>query len=159
MVPTDKAIAKALYGAPVLVVSTVALMEELAAVMMKEIDLIKKRMLDKHAELLKQKQKLAINYGANMTALKDKSSILKGLSNEAKEAVREMSKRLAEAVEANARALRATVNATRQLIQNVISMVKSEALPAKSYRNFAKSHMQLGTYSPTCEPIAIVRNV
>ncbi|MDR3423923.1 MAG: hypothetical protein P4M13_02435 [Alphaproteobacteria bacterium] len=159
MSPTDKIIARALKDAPVLVTSTVALMEELARVLMAEIDIVTKRKMKEHAELLKYKQKLAVDYRSNMKAMAAQPGILKKLADEAKAAIREMAKRLAEAVDANARMLRAAVGATRQLIQNIMAMVRNETMPRQTYKNHTKAHMQLGIYSPTCRPVAISRTV
>jgi len=157
--PVDRRIASALRDAPKLVVATVALMEELTRVLLEEIEIVSKRKMKEHPALLKHKQRLAIDYRGNMKALTSQPGILKSLSDEAKDALREMSKRLVDAVNANARMLRAAVDATRQLVQNVMAMIKSETMPKQTYKNLAKAHHQLGTYSPTCRPIAISRTV
>jgi len=155
----DKRIARALIGTPKLVSATVALMEELVHVLKREIDVVSKRKLKEHPVLLKQKQKLAMDYRANMKSLASQPDMLKALPLEAKNALRDMAKRLAEAVDENARMLRAAVDATRQLIQNVMAMVRSEVLPRQSYKNSARAHLELGNYSPTCQPIAVSRTV
>jgi hypothetical protein len=159
MSPTDRRIARALDGAPKLVIATVALMEELARVLTMEIDVVTKRKTKEHPALLKRKQRLAIDYRSNMKSIGAQPDILQKLPDAAKDAVREMSKHLADAVDANARVLRAAVDATRQLILNVMAMVRSETMPRQSYKNHAKEHLQLGTYSPTCRPVAISRTV
>lgn len=159
MYPIDKRIARALEGAPRLVTATVALMEELARVLIAEIEVVTKRKMDQHPELLKHKQRLAVDYRSNMKAIAAQPNILKQLPSEAKDAIREMAGRLAAAVDANARMLRAAVEATRQLVQNVMAMVRSETMPRQSYRNHTKAHMELGRYSPTCRPVAVSRTV
>ena len=159
MSPRDKDIGRVLRGAPVLVTATVALMEELARVLFAEIEIVSKRKIKEHPELLKYKQKLAVDYRANMKAIAAQPDVVRKLSEEAKQIVREMARLLAEAVEANARALRAAINATRHLIQSVMAMVRSETMPRQTYKNHAKAHMQLGNYSPTCPPVAVSRTV
>jgi hypothetical protein len=159
MSPLDKKIARSLEGAPKLVVATVALMDDLTRVLIAEIDVVTGKKVREHAALLKRKQRLAIDYRSNMKSIAAQPDILKKLSDEAKDAVREMSKRLASAADANARMLRAAVDATRQLIQNVMAMIRSEAMPKQAYKNHAKAHLQLGTYSPKCRPIALSRTV
>lgn len=159
MSPIDKKIARALEGAPKIVIATVALMEELARILTAEIEIVSKRKTAEHPALLKHKQKLAVDYRANMKALAEQPQIMKSLSAPAKDAVREMATRLAEAVDTNARMLRAAVEATRQLIHNVVSMVRTETMPRQTYRNHAKAHMELGRYSPTCRPVAISRTI
>jgi hypothetical protein len=134
-------------------------MEELSRVLIAEIDIVTKRKMTEHPALLKQKQRLAVDYRSNIKSIAAHPEILKKLPDDAKAAVREMSQRLATAADANARMLRAAVDATRQLIQNVMAMVRCEALPRQTYKNHKKAHLQLGTYSPKCRPVAICRTV
>jgi hypothetical protein len=159
MSPIDKKLARALHDAPKLVTATVALMEKLASILIKEIDVVTHRKTIEHVDLLKEKQRIAMDYRANMKSLAAQPEILKKLSEDAKDAVREMAQRLALAVEENARMLRAAVEATRQLIQNVMAMVRSEMMPKNTYKNSAKAHLELGNYSPTCQSVAVSRTV
>ncbi len=159
MSPKDKNIARALRGAPNLVLSTVALMEELAQVLTTEITLVTQRKLTEHPALLKHKQRLTVDYRSNMKTLAAHPDVLKKLPDEAKGAVKEMARRLADAVDANARMLRAAVSATQQLIQNVMAMVKKETMPRQTYRNHARAHLELGNHSPVCRPVAVSRTV
>ena len=157
MSPKDKNIARALKESPNLVLSTVALMEELASVLTAEIAVVTQKKMAEHPELLKHKQRLAVDYRANMRTLAAQPDVLKKLPDEAKAAVKEMAQRLAAALDANAQMLRAAVDATRQLIQNVMAMVKKETMPRQSYRNHARAHLELGKHSPLCKPVAISR--
>jgi flagellar biosynthesis/type III secretory pathway chaperone len=150
---------QALEGAPKVVVATVALMEELISLLSAEIEVVTKRKLDEHAALLKRKQRLAIDYRANMKSIAAQPDVVKKMPGEAKDALREMAKRLAAAVDMNARMLRGAVEATKQLVQNVMAMVKQEAMPRNTYKNHAKAHLQLGVYSPKCCPVALNREV
>jgi hypothetical protein len=159
MSPSNKRIARALEGAPKLVIATVALMEELARVLLQEIELVTNRKMKEHTPLLKYKQKLAMDYRSNMKLIAAQPDILKQLPEEAKTVIREMAQMLAEATDKNARILRAAVAATQQLIQNVVAMVRTEIMPQQSYKNTAKAHLQLGKYSPTCQPVAVSRSV
>jgi len=159
MSPTDKQLARALQGTPKLISATVALMEELVRVLTREIDIVTHRKITEHPELVKYKQRLAMDYRANMKSIASQPDILTKISHEAQEAVREMARRLAVAIDENARMLRAAVDATRQLIQNVIAAVKIEVMPRQSYKNSNTAHLQLGNYSPTCQPVAVSRTV
>lgn len=151
--------AEALENAPRIVVATVTLMEELAALLLAEVDIVTKRKLDEHPALLKRKQRLAVDYRANMKSFSDHPEILKDLDEDAKDILRTTSKKLAKATDDNARMLRAAIDATRGLIQNIIAMIKCEAMPEKTYKNHARSHLSLGSYSPKCAPIAVSRSV
>ncbi len=159
MSPSNKQAARALADAPKIVSATVALMEELARVLIEEIDIVTKRMVKEHPELLKVKQKLAMSYRINIKTIAAQPDLLKKLSAEAKEAVRDASQMLARAAADNARILRTAVNASQQLLQNIMSMIKSEVLSKQPYKNAAKAHLQLGNYSPTCPPVAVSRSV
>ena len=158
MSPSNKQLARALMGAPKLITATAALMEELVRVLTQEIEVVSKRKLPEHPELLKYKQKLAMDYRANMKSINADPSILKTLSQDAKDALRGIANKLAEVAKKNAQVLNAAVGATQQLIQNIMAMVKAEALPRQSYKNPATAHLQLGTYSPTCKPVAVYRS-
>jgi hypothetical protein len=159
MVPSNKAIARILADAPKIVSATVALMEELVRVMLLEIEVVSNRKVKDHPDLLRHKQKLAMDYRANVKSIAAQPGLMKGLSQDAKDVIREMAKKLAEVADRNARILRAAVGATQQLIQNIVTMVRTEVMPRQSYKNPAKAHLQLGTYSPTCQPVAISRSV
>lgn len=159
MSPVDKKIARALADAPKIVIATVALMEEMARVLISEIDVVTHRRMSEHPALLKYKQRLAVDYRANMKSLAAQPDVLKKLSEEAKAAVKTMAKRLSDAANANARALRASIDAARKLIHNIMAMVRQEALPRQTYKNHKKAHLELGKYSPTCRPIAVSRTV
>ncbi len=159
MSPIDKEVAYALRDAPKLITATVALMEELIRVLAREVEVVTKRKMKEHPDLLKYKQRLAMDYRANMKSISAQPDILKKLSSDATEVLLEMAKKLAAAVDQNARMLRAAVDATRQLILNVVTMVRNEVMPQKSYKNSAKAHLELGKYSPTCQPVAVSRTV
>ncbi len=159
MSPEPKKRTRALVGAPKLAVATILLMEELTRVLVAEIDMVTSRKKAEHAALLKKKQRLAVDYRANMKAIADDPHVFKTMPEEAKDVLREAAKRLAEAADSNARSLRAAVGATRQLIQNIVAMVRSETNTKASYKNHTKAHMELGCYSPKCRPVAVSRTV
>ncbi|MFA5040423.1 MAG: hypothetical protein WC464_02160 [Bdellovibrionales bacterium] len=159
MLPLDKETAAALRDAPQLVISTVALMQELTRVLASEADIVTKRKMTEHPALLKNKQRLAVDYRANMKSIAAHPEILKALSDDAKQAIRLTAKRLAATTDANARMLRTAVDATRLLIQNIMAMVRSEVMPQMSYKNHAKRHLMLGSRNPVCRPVAIHRSV
>jgi len=159
MSPSNKQVLYALRGAPKIVTATVALMEELVRILLQEVDIVSHRKMKEHPDLLKYKQKLAMDYRANMKSIAAQPDMLKKLSDDAKEVLRKMAKALADAADTNARMLNAAVGATQQLIQNIVAMVRSEAMPKNAYKNSATAHLALGTYSPTCRPVAVRKSV
>jgi hypothetical protein len=159
MSPSNKRIAYALEGAPRTFIALAGLMEEMVRVFSLENEVVSTRRLKEHPDLLKHKQKLAMDYRASMKTIAADPALAKQLTPDAKEALKEMAQKLTEASAKNALILRAAVVATQQLIQNVVSMVKAEVLPTKSYKNPATAHLALGNYSPTCRPVAVSRSV
>jgi ABC-type glutathione transport system ATPase component len=159
MSPSNKKLARALQDAPKIISATAALMEELARVLLQEIAVVSQRKMAEHPPLLKYKQQLAKDYRANMKSIAAQPDLLKKLSDEARAALKEMAQKLSEAATQNALALRAIVQATEQLIRNVVAMVRTEVMPRQAYKNPAKAYLELGTYSPTCQPVAVRRSV
>lgn len=156
MMPTAKTPPKSTHQ---LVLSTIALINELVEIMAAEPDLVIKRQLEAHQLLLKRKQKLTMDYRTNMKALIAQPEILKQLPDDRRRALKTACQRLAESVDKNARMLRTAVLATQRLVQNIIALVKSEVLPKSGYTNPHTAHLVLGTYSPTCTPVAVNRTV
>ncbi|MDE1901626.1 MAG: hypothetical protein KGI37_08290 [Alphaproteobacteria bacterium] len=159
MSPSNKKTARLLEGAPKIITATVALMEELTRVLIQEIDIVIKRRVDEHPAILKYKQKLANDYRANLKALADQPQLFATLSEDARTVLRDTAKALSRAAADNARALRAAIGASQQLIQNIMAMIKTKVLDKQPYKNAAKSHLQLGIYSPVCPPVAVSRSV
>jgi hypothetical protein len=142
-----------------LVLSTIALLKELIDILEAEPDMVLGRKIDAHKNLLKRKQKLALEYRTSMKALINEPDMLRQLPEDARKTLKLLGQKLAEAADRNARALRSAVVATQRLIQNIIAIVKDEVLPKGAYRNPQTSYMQFGVYSPTCVPVAVRRSV
>jgi len=144
---------------PPVIVSLLALMNELIELMTAEPDLVMGRQFEAHKELLKLKQKLTLEYRASVRSIAAQPDLLKQLPEDICRKLRIAAQKLADSAERNARMLRAAVTAVQRLIQNIIPIVKGEKLPKSGYKNPKTAHLQLGTYSPTCMPIAIRRSV
>ena len=144
-------------AAILLIKGTLEIMEKLIKVMSAEIELIGARKMKEHSELLKIKQRLTMDYRANMKSIAAQPDILKIMPEDVRGAVKASAQKLADMTDRNAKFLRSSVMATQRLIQNIVSIVKKEALPKNSYGNSKTAHLALGTYSPTCKPVAIVR--
>ena len=133
------------------------LMNELAQIMAQEAEFVNKRDQTAHAALLKRKQRLTMDYRAGMKSVAAEPAVLKQLPEDLRLALRTSAQKLAEISERNARMLRTAVMATQRLIQNIVSIVKQEALTTPGYVNPATAHLALGTYSPICKPVAVSR--
>lgn len=141
-----------------LLVRVTALIDEIAALMNEEIPLIEGRKREEHAELLKRKQRLTLDYRASIKAIIMEPNLLRQVPDEIRQKARRAADKLAEASERNARTLRAVMTASQRLVQSIVSMVKDEVLPKPGYKNFGAGHMA-GGYSPTCKPVTVYKSV
>lgn len=139
------------------VTSMITLMNELSDVMGQEAELVNTRKQQEHAVLLKRKQRLAIDYRSGMKSIAAQPDVLKSLPEEIRLSLRSSAQRLADSADRNGRMLRTAVMATQRLIQSIVSIVKKETLTKTTYANPKTAHLALGTYSPMCKPVAIVR--
>lgn len=142
---------------PPFVTGILALMDELIQIMLQENDLVMQRKNKEHKELLQRKQRLTIDYRSCMKTLASQPETYRQLPEDIRLSLRTNARKLADVADRNARLLRSTIVATQRLLQNIISMVKLEALPKQTYKNPQTSHMELGGYSPTCKPVAVNR--
>ena len=139
--------------------AAIALMDDLAQVMREEADLLEKQKFMDQRDLLKRKQRLALEYRATMKSFAAQPDILKDMPDDVRAAVRNGAQRLADLSDRNARSLRAAVVGVQSLLQSIMRIVKSEALAPNGYDNFKTQHLKLGTYSPTCKPVTTARTV
>jgi hypothetical protein len=133
--------------------SLLVLIEDLAELMIAEIGLIETRKMPEHAELLKRKQRLTIDYRASIKSLALRPDIFRQIPDELRQAAKAAAQKLADACERNGRALRAAILAAQRLTQTIVGIVRDEMLPKGGYVNPQTAHMALGTYSPTCKPV------
>ena len=138
--------------------AVITLMDDLTQVMTEEAELLAKQKFADQRELLKRKQRLALDYRATMKNIASQPELLKNAPDDMRASVRAGAQRLSDLAEVNARSLRASMLAVQRLLQSVVQIVKTEALPSGSYGNFKTDHLKLGTYSPTCTPVTVVRN-
>jgi hypothetical protein len=135
----------------------IALIDELVALMDKENVLIEERRLAEHAELLKVKQRLTLDYRASLKAIVLDPSLLKNVPEELRVKAKHAAERLAESSGRNARTLRAVMTACQRLVQSIISIVKGEVLPTSGYGNMQAGHIA-NRYSPTCKPVTVYKS-
>lgn len=145
-------------GTPALIVSIIGLMNDLVDVMVAEPHLFISRKLEEHKQLLKRKQKLAMEYRVSLKSIAAQPDMLKHLPEDTRRVLKATAQKLSDQAEHNARALRAAVTSVQRLIQNIVAFVKSEVLAPPGYKNPNTAYLELGTYSPTCKPIAVRRS-
>ncbi len=137
----------------------IAQIQELVALMEQENTLVTERRFADYEVVRVKKQKLAMDYRASFKAVTSDAEALKGLSADVRKALKDAGAVLAEASERNARTLRGVMLAVQKMLQNVVSSIRATAAPKINYGNPAQAHMQLGTYSPVCESMAVRRTV
>lgn len=140
---------------PVFVTALLNLMEELVQVMVQENDLVLTRDTHEHAQLLLRKQRLTVDYRSSMKLLQNQPEVLETLPEDVRQSLRTLSTKLSDVSERNAKTLRSAITATQRLLQNVIAMIKMEALPKLSYKNPQTAHLELGSFSPTCKAVSV----
>lgn len=138
--------------------SVLDIVSRLTELLEREQDLVIKRKVVEHAELLKVKQKLALDYHAGLQVFALHPDLLKKVPESMRREARNAAERLSTATQRNARGLRAAILAVQKLTQTIVSMVKREALPAAGYGNIKPSKSTIGQYSPSCPPVVVRRN-
>jgi len=146
------------FTVPPLITTVIAIMNELVEVMSAEPELVMGRKFEAHNVLLKRKQKLTMDYRSSIKSIASQPDMLKQLPEDTRRALKASAQKLADTAERNARSLRAAVTAVQRLIQNIIAFVKSEVLTTPGYKNPKTTYLALGTYSPTCKPVAVRRS-
>ena len=129
------------------------LIDDLVAVMEEEITLVEKRDRLAHAELLKRKQRLTLDYRASLKTFILEPDLLRKVPDVLRTKARAAGNRLAEASGRNARVIRAIMTASQRLVQSIVAIVKDEVLPSSGY-----TRVQTGSYSPTCKPVTIYKS-
>src|SRR5262249_18767146 len=110
-----------------------------------------------HADLLKRKQRLAVDYRASIKSLAMQGDLLKQLPEDLRQKAKAASQRLSESSDRNSKCLRSAITALQRLIQTIVAIVKDEVLPKSTYVNPKDFKATLGSYSPLCKPVAVSR--
>jgi hypothetical protein len=140
-----------------MLIRIIALIDEIIILMNEEIPLVEGRKRSEHAELLKRKQRLTLDYRASLKAIVLDPNMLRQVPEELRLKARDAANRLAEASGRNARTLRAIMTASQRLVQSIVALVKEEVLPQIGYSNMQAGH-SVGSYSPTCKPVTVFRS-
>lgn len=129
------------------------LIDELVLLMNDEIPIVEQRRRNEHAELLKRKQRMTLDYRASLKTFVMQPELMRQVSPELAKRAKDAAARLSEATENNARSLRAIMTASQKLVQSIVSLVKKEVMPAMTY-----SKSQEGSYSPICKPVTVFQS-
>lgn len=135
----------------------ISLIDEIVTVMDDEIPLVEGRKRAEHADLLKRKQRLTLDYRACLKTIVLQPDVIRLVPMELRLKARDAADRLAEACERNARTLRAIMGASQRLVQSIVAIVKDEVLPKAGYNNMS-SFQSGSSYSPTCKPVTVFKS-
>jgi len=151
-----KAPVKALNSTTKLVNGLIAMINELAQIMENEIVLIEGRRMKEHAELLKTKQRLTLDYRSTLKTVALQPQLLKEVPEDIRAAARGAAAKLSVVSERNAKVLRAAIVAVEKLAKTIVGIVKDEVLPKGGYINPNNRRMTM-SYSPICKPVTGIR--
>lgn len=155
--PDAKAIEAEKAAAIAFAEATIRVIEELVQIMSEEPELISARKNNEHKELLQRKQRLTMDYRANIKTIAAEPEMVKLLPDDVRASLKSSGQKLSEISDRNAKFLRGAVMATQRLIQNIVSIIKQEVLPKTGYTNPTDIQSTLGSYSPLCKPVAVSR--
>ncbi len=140
-----------------LTAAVLSVMETLSRVLDQETDLLQKQDFEGLAEVRVEKAKWMRDYRASITTLTQKPELLKEVSAEERLRLRRSGEVLAVSAMRNAADLKAAINATQALVQTVISAAREQNKTSECYVDPRKTPLLLGSYSPTCTPVAVSR--
>ncbi len=134
-----------------------SVMSELEKVLADEIALLAKHDMTGLKEITPRKNKLVIDYQSRLKSLVAHGDMLAKATPAMRDKLKTRGIKLAEVTERNALALRTAAQCSQRLINHIIRQVKEEALPKQGYDDPRKANLNLGAYSPTCQPLAVSR--
>lgn len=138
--------------------SVLDIVNRLTDLLERERELIVNRKVAEHAELLKVKQRLTLDYHASLQMFATYPGLLKQVPESLRNEARVAGERLAATVQRNARGLRAAIIAIQKLTQTIVALVKKEKLPEAGYGKIRSGKSTIGQYSPSCPPVVVSRN-
>lgn len=140
-----------------LATAVLSVMETLSQVMDREVELLGKQDFAAVTALRDEKAKWSREYRSNMQALMQKPDLLKEASAEERQRLRKQGEVLAQSARRNAGCLRIAIGATQSLVQTVMNVAREQNKSNDCYSDPRKTALTLGSYSPTCTPVAINR--
>ncbi len=140
-----------------LTVAVLSVMEALSRVMDQETDLLRKQDFEGLAEVRAEKAKWMRDYRASITTLTQRPELLKEVSAEERLRLRRSGEVLAVSAMRNAADLKAAIHATQALVQTVIGAARDQNKTNECYSDPRKTPLLLGSYSPSCKPVAVSR--
>jgi hypothetical protein len=110
-----------------------ATMAALSNVMTEETRLVKTQNVARLQELVAQKNRLVLDYRAQMKSIAQDPGLVKNAPREMRDRLLLEGTKLAEATGKNEKLLKTAVFATRLILKNIFGAIKEEALPVEGY--------------------------
>jgi hypothetical protein len=145
----------AAHDIPKLCDTVIELSEKLISIFEQEKDLVAKKAIEQHKELLKTKQRVSTEYNRNIEILYSNKERLQEMPDKIKTALRDAVQKVEAVAQENAQMLKAYCDASRLFVSNVMSAIKAEQLLTPSYKGTGK----IKTDDNTCQPISICKTV
>jgi FlgN protein. len=140
-----------------LATALVGLMRSLAETMEDEMDCLNKNDMAGVENLRETKARLVRDYNTNVKLLAQKPDYLRDAPEDMRTTLRVYNNRLEDATQRNAAALRSAIGATQRLIETIVDAARHEIKKNDVYTDPRKMTNVLGSYSPTCVPVAVNR--
>jgi len=137
----------------------IGVMSSLTNVMNNEIDLLKKRDYVAMNDVRQQKVRLFRDYCLQYQSLSQHPDALKQASQDTRTKLTVVAQGFARATERNTGELKAAVVATQSLLQTIMDAARKESNRSDCYVDTRKDPFMMGSYSPTCAPVAVSRVV
>lgn len=138
-----------------LAVAVLSVMEALARVIEQETEVLEKQDMESLEPLRKEKAKWMLEYHSNMRALSQQPELLKAITKEKRDQLKQAGIVLADAAQRNAERLKTAILATQALVQTVMDTARKPYITNESYRDTRGAQSMRGSYSPTCTPVAV----
>jgi hypothetical protein len=115
---------------PLLTRKLMGIMEELTELMTQEIPMIKDHRYEQHAEMLRRKQELTLDYQATLKSLAESG---KDVNEAEKNLLKQKGKELEALARENAAAIQMAHNATERLLQVMMDEVRKDLMKNSGY--------------------------
>lgn len=124
--------------------TTLAIIDELLALMAEEEKVLRDQDFARHKSISDRKQRLFLDYSNNYKAVTSQKEMLKSMPLELKRSLRDAEHKIAVVGERNLRLLRSAIQGTENLLKSIVGIVRAEAITTPWYSNPKTKHLELG---------------
>lgn len=140
-----------------LALAMLQVMESLSNVMDYEVELLNRHDYATLSGLRQEKVKLVRDYQLGINKLAANPDLFSQTEKGLRQKLQQEGRRLEDVSRRNAEGLSVAIRATQSLVQTVMDAARSQSQSNECYSDPRKSPLMLGSYSPTCMPVAVDR--